>query len=74
MNVGSDKEITISELAKTIKEVIGFKGEINYDTNKPDGAPRKILNSERIYNLGFKPKMSLKEGLIKTYQEYLKKI
>ena len=72
MNVGSGKELTIKELAETIKDVIGFKGEINFDPNKPDGTPRKFLNSEGIFNLGFKPKISLKEGLIKTYQEYLK--
>ena len=47
-------------------------GKINFDPNKPDGTPRKFLNSEGIFNLGFKPKISLKEGLIKTYQEYLK--
>jgi GDP-L-fucose synthase len=72
INVGSGKELSIKELAETIKEVIDFKGRINFDTNKPDGSVRKLLNSERINKLGFKPKIDLKEGLIKTYQDYLK--
>ena len=72
INVGSEQELTIKELAETIKEVIDFKGTINFDPSKPDGSTRKLLNSERINKLGFKPKTVLKEGLIKTYQDYLK--
>jgi GDP-L-fucose synthase len=72
INVGSGKELSIKELAETIKEVVNFKGKINFDSNKPDGSSRKLLNSERINKLGFKPKTHLKEGLIKTYQDYLK--
>jgi GDP-L-fucose synthase len=72
INVGSGKELTIKELAETIKEVIDFKDRINFDSNKPGGSVRKLLNSERINKLGFKPKIDLKEGLIKTYQDYLK--
>ena len=49
-----------------------FKGEINFYSSKPDGVPQKLLNSDKIYSLGFKPITSLKEGLIKTYQDYLK--
>jgi GDP-L-fucose synthase len=72
INVGSEKELTIKELAETIKEVINFKGKIQFDRSKPDGSTRKLLNSERINKLGFNPKTGLKEGLIKTYQDYLK--
>jgi len=72
INVGSEQELTIKELAETIKDVINFKGTINFDPSKPDGSKRKLLNSERINKLGFKPKTHLKEGLIKTYQDYLK--
>ena len=72
INVGSEKELTIKELAETIKEVIDFKGTINFDSSKPDGSTRKFLNSERINKLGFKPKIDLKEGLIKTYQDFVK--
>ena len=72
INIGSGKELTIKELGETIKEVIGFKGKIQFDRSKPDGSLRKMLDSERINKLGFKPKTDLKEGLIKTYQEYIK--
>ena len=72
INVGSGKDLAIKELAETIKEVVGFKGGINFDLTKPDGIPRKLLNSELIKNLGFKPEISLKNGLIKTYQDYIK--
>jgi GDP-L-fucose synthase len=72
INVGSEQELTIKELAEIIKEVIDFKGTINIDSSKPDGALRKLLNSERINKLGLKPKEDLKDGLIKTYKEYVK--
>ena len=72
INVGSGKELNIRELAETIKEVINFKGTINFDASKPDGSPRKLLDSEKISKLGFKPKIGLKEGIIKTYKDYLK--
>jgi GDP-L-fucose synthase len=72
INVGSGKELTIRELAETIKEVVDFKGKINFDSSKPDGSFRKLLNSERINKLGFKHKIGLKDGLIKTYQDYIK--
>ena len=72
INVGSGKDLTIKELAETIKEVVGFKGQIKFDLNKLDGSPRKFLNSERINDLGFKPAVSLKAGLIKSYQDYIK--
>ena len=72
INVGCGKELTVKELAEIIKKVVDFKGTINFDSSKPDGSPRKLLNSERINKLGFKPKTDLKEGLIKTYQDYIK--
>jgi GDP-L-fucose synthase len=72
INVGSEKELTIKELAETINDVVGFSGKINFDSSKPDGSIRKLLNSERINKLGFNPKTDLKEGLIKTYQNYIK--
>ena len=72
INAGSGEDITIKELAETIRETVGFKGEIDFDPTKPDGSPRKFLDSKRIYNLGFKPEINLMEGLLKTYREYLK--
>ena len=74
INIGSNKELSIKELAETIKEIVGFKGKINFDLTKPDGSHRKFLDSKRINNLGFKPELSLKEGLIITYQEYIIKL
>ena len=72
VNVGSGKELTIKELAATIKEIVGFKGNINFDQSKPDGISRKFLDSKRINNIGFNYLTSLKDGLIKTYQNYIK--
>ena len=72
INVGSGNDLTIKELAAIIKEVVGFKGEIQFDSSKPDGNLRKFLDSEKIKKIGFKPETSLKEGLIKTYQDYIK--
>ena len=72
INVGSGKDLSIKELAEIIRDVVGYKGKISFDSTKPDGNPRKLLDSERIKNLGFNAKVSLKEGLIKTYQDYKK--
>lgn len=72
INVGSSNDLTIKELAEIIKNVIGYKGKIIFDPTKPDGVPRKLLDSTLINDLGFKPKISLKEGLIKTYLAYIK--
>ena len=71
INIGSSFDLTIKDLAKIIKEVVGYEGEINFDPTKPDGIPRKLLNSERLNNFHFKPDIGLKDGLIKTYQDYI---
>jgi GDP-L-fucose synthase len=71
INVGSGEELSIKEVAEIIKEIIGFKGKTNFDPSKPDGSPRKFLDNERINNLGFKPEISLRQGLFKTYQNYI---
>ena len=72
INIGSGTDLTIKELAEIIKDVVSFKGEINFDITKPDGSPRKLLNIKKINNLGFKPEISLREGLIKTYKAFIK--
>ena len=72
INVGSGTEITIKELAENIKEVVGYKGLITFDLTKPNGTFRKLLNSLRINNLGFKPEVNLKKGLAKAYQDFKK--
>jgi len=71
INVGSGEDLTIKELAQTIKEVVGFKGKICFDTSKPDGIPRKFLEIGLINSLGFKPEVPFKEGLIKTYKDFI---
>ncbi|MCC6265064.1 MAG: GDP-L-fucose synthase [Bryobacterales bacterium] len=67
INVGSGMEVTIAELAESIKAVSAYEGEIVYDRAKPDGAPRKLLDSSRLYALGWRPRISLQEGLRETY-------
>ena len=71
INVGSGADYTISELAVIIKDIIGYEGEIIYDHSKPDGTPRKLLDSSRAYTLGWKPVTELKEGILQAYNDFL---
>ena len=71
VNVGVGKDCSIKELAETIAEVVGFDGEICFDTSKPDGTPQKLLDISRISALGWSAKISLEEGLKHTYQWFL---
>ena len=71
INVGSGHELTIKELLKIIKKIVGYKGKIIFDVSKPDGNLRKLINSQRLKNSGWAPKVNLKNGLIKTYKDYL---
>jgi len=73
INVGTGKDLTISELAETIKKVVSYQGEITWDQTKPDGTPKKLLDISRINSLGWKAEISLTEGIRATYNEYLKK-
>lgn len=70
INVGSMQEITIIELAKEIADTIGFTGKIVMDSSKPDGAPRKCLDSNKLFDLGWKPRVNLREGLRRMYQHH----
>ena len=70
INVGTGKDISISDLANKISESINFKGEIIWDKSKPDGTPRKVLDIERITKIGWRPLISLNEGIIRTVNEY----
>jgi len=74
INIGADEDIKIIELAELIKQITGFKGNIIKDTTKPDGMPKKLMDSSKMHNLGWKNKISLLEGLKKTYAFYLKSI
>ncbi len=72
INVGSGKDLTIKELAEKIMQVVGFQGKIIFDTSKPDGTPRKLLNVDLINRLGWHHKINLKDGLTQTYEWLLK--
>ena len=72
VNVGFGKDVSINELAELVKRVVGFDGKILFNNNKPDGMPKKLLDSSKIFNLGWKPKIELKNGLKKTYAEFVK--
>ncbi|KAH7546091.1 putative GDP-L-fucose synthase 2 [Ziziphus jujuba] len=74
VNVGSGKEVTIKELAELVKEVVGFEGELVWDSTKPDGTPRKLMDSAKLAGLGWTPKISLKDGLVDTYKWYLENV
>lgn len=72
VNIGTGEDLSIHELALIIKEVIGYKGNIVYDTSKPDGTPRKLLNVDRLHQSGWKHQTSLKAGIACVYEWYLK--
>ena len=72
INVGTGEDVTIKELAHTISDVVGFPGDIEWDTTKPNGTPRKVLNVDKIKVLGWEPKISLREGIKSTYEWYKK--
>jgi len=73
LNVGSGKDIAIADLAKLISEIVGFNGKIEYDSTKPDGTPRKLMDVTRINSLGWKYRTELKEGIIKAYNFFKQK-
>ncbi|HEY9005583.1 GDP-L-fucose synthase [Ohtaekwangia sp.] len=71
INVGTGEEVSILELATIIGKVTGYTGKIAFDSTKPDGTPRKLMDSSKLHQLGFKHKTSLREGIEKTYQDFL---
>ena len=73
INVGTGVDVTIREMAETMKEVVDFKGKLTFDTTKPDGTPRKLIDVSRLSNMGWRYSVDLKDGLSKTYQWYLDK-
>ena len=70
INVGYGEDLTILELAQTIAGVIGYAGEICFDATKPDGTPRKLLDSGRLHHMGWRAQVSIKDGLKKTYEAF----
>jgi GDP-L-fucose synthase len=71
INVGTGLDCTIRELAETIAKVTGFKGQLEFDSTKPDGAPRKLMDVSRLKSLGWSASVSLEEGLKRSYQWFL---
>jgi GDP-L-fucose synthase len=74
VNVGCGTDVTIRELVEQVAEVIGYKGRIIWDSSKPDGTPRKLLDTSRINGLGWESAIPLKDGLTQTYQAFLKEL
>lgn len=71
VNIGCGSDLTMKELGRKIAGIVGFEGDIVYDHIHPDGTPRKLLDSSRLFALGWKPSISLEEGLMQTYEDYL---
>ncbi|MDR1789902.1 MAG: GDP-L-fucose synthase, partial [Opitutaceae bacterium] len=71
INLGRGSDVTIRELTETVAEVVGYTGKITWDATKPDGTPRKLLDVSRLDALGWKPRLTLREGIAQTYQSFL---
>jgi GDP-L-fucose synthase len=71
INVGFGEDVTIADLAQAVSDVVGFEGDIIFDTDRPDGAPQKLLDSTRLNSLGWRPQVGLEEGLQLAYVEYI---
>jgi len=71
VNIGTGEDVTIKDLALTVKEVVGFDGELEFDTSKPDGTPRKLMDVNKLHSFGWKHKVELKEGIAYAYQDFL---
>lgn len=72
VNIGVGEDVTIRELAETIAKSVGFQGELTFDSSKPDGTPRKLLNINKLRDLGWQPRWSLSDGIVETYAWYTK--
>jgi GDP-L-fucose synthase len=73
INIGSGNEVSVRELTETVKRVVGFAGQIVWDTTKPDGMPRKLMDSSRLFALGWRPQVGLEAGVRLAYQDFLKR-
>jgi len=71
VNVGYGSDVSIKNLALTIKKAIGFEGELTFDESKPNGTPKKLMDSSRMFDLGWKPKINLEEGIALAYQDFI---
>ena len=73
VNIGYGEDQSIAELARTVARVVGFRGSLRFDTSKPDGTPRKFLDSSRINALGWKPRTRMEAGIALAYQDFLRR-
>ena len=73
INIGTGEDVTVRELAERVAKVVGYDGEIRWDTSKPDGTPRKLLDVSLLRSLGWKHRTCLEEGLCLTYGDFLKR-
>ena len=71
INIGCGEDLTIAELARTVASVVGFHGALEFDTSKPDGTPRKLLEVTRLKGLGWSPRIGLAEGIASACQDFL---
>lgn len=71
VNIGTGIDVTIKELAETVKEIVGFSGSIHWDTTRPDGTPRKLMDVSKLHSLGWSHKVALKDGIALAYQDFL---
>ena len=72
VNVGVGHDLSILELAETVMKAVGYGGNLSWDTSKPDGTPRKLLDVQKIHGLGWKPSISLEDGISRTYDWFLR--
>ena len=70
VNIGCGEDISIKDLALIVKKIVGFKGELKFDTSKPDGTPRKLLDVSKLFAIGWKPKVGLEEGIERVYMTF----
>ena len=73
INIGSGSDVSIKDLAETVRAIVGFDGDIAWDTSKPDGTPRKLMDSSRLFALGWKPQVDLESGIRLVYEDFLRR-
>jgi GDP-L-fucose synthase len=72
VNIGTGEDVTIAELAAAVSSAVGYEGGMHFNTSMPDGTPRKLMDVSKLERIGWKHKTSLKEGIEKTYKDYVK--
>jgi GDP-L-fucose synthase len=70
VNVGTGNDVTIKQLAETVANIVGYNRDIKWDTTKPNGTPRKVLNVDKIKSIGWTPKIGIRQGIYETYEWY----